>query len=160
MSASQALREQDIRVANQVLDAIPPAMLWTPEAFWVSNSGDRLVIRTHEADPELHLNVRVFLDVFLPDLLYRISPDRFFQSADLEGFKAYTLTVSGLVHGSIVAAMNVPPAGVTGSQLALTGILRSLWDVLLSQQLRRTFIDPFGQAHRALLDLPRAVAQR
>ena len=26
--------------------AIPPAMLWTPEAFWVSNSGDRLVIRT------------------------------------------------------------------------------------------------------------------
>ena len=161
MSAQQAMLEQDIRVASLVLGAIPPEWLWAPEAVWVSNSGDRLVIRTHEADPELRLNVRVFLDVYLPELFSRISPERHFKTADLEGFDAYTLTVSGLVRGSIVAAMNVPPVVVPGAQFALTGILRSLWDVLLSPEpLRRTFIDPFGQAHRALLDANQRVASR
>jgi len=147
--------KQDIDVANLVLDGIPPEVLWTVEAFWVSDPGDRLHIRTHEALDGLRLDVRVFLDVSLPGLLSRISPRRPFKSADLEGFVDYSLTVSGIIRGSLVGAWDVPPAEVTRASYACNGILYALWDILLSQEpLRLRQVDPFGQATRALgLDL-------
>jgi hypothetical protein len=148
----------EIQTANLILDAIPAEIGWTVEGVWPNETRDRMTVRTHQIGDYGEINVWVFIDVSLPDLLQRISPHLRFKPADLDGFTAYTITTSGVVHDSLVGAIELPPEGITRAPAALHGILSSLWDVLSSTEpIRRALIDPYGlgslaieQAYQAL----------